>query len=66
MIFVTGAAGFIGSNFVHHLARKGYDDIVVLDKLTYAASTNNLNPHTFPLEIVDIANKKQLERVFQT
>ena len=66
MIFVTGAAGFIGSNFVHYLKSQGYNDIVVLDKLTYAASTDNLNPHTFPIQIVDIANKKQLERVFQT
>ena len=65
MIFVTGAAGFIGSNFVHYLKRQGYDDIVILDKLTYAASTDNLNPHTFPIEIIDIADKKKLERVFQ-
>ena len=65
MIFVTGAAGFIGSNFVHYLKRQGYDDIVILDKLTYAASTDNLNPHTFPIEIVDIADKKKLERIFQ-
>ena len=65
MIFVTGAAGFIGSNFVHYLKSQGYDDIVILDKLTYAASTDNLNPHTFPIEIIDIADKKKLERVFQ-
>jgi len=65
MIFVTGAAGFIGSNFVHHLKENGYKDIVILDKLTYAASTDNLNPHTFPIEIIDIADKKKLERVFQ-
>ena len=65
MIFVTGAAGFIGSNFVHYLKSNTYENIVILDKLTYAASTDNLNPHTFPIEIVDIANKKQLERVFQ-
>ena len=65
MIFVTGAAGFIGSNFVHHLASKGYDDIIIIDKLTYAASTDNLNPLTFPIEIVDIADKKPLERIFQ-
>ena len=65
MIFVTGAAGFIGSNFVHYLKSNTYDDIVILDKLTYAASTDNLNPHTFPIEIVDIADKKKLERVFQ-
>ena len=66
MIFITGAAGFIGSNFVHYLKSNAYDNIVILDKLTYVANTDNLNPHTFPIEIVDIANKKQLERVFQT
>ena len=65
MIFVTGAAGFIGSNFVHYLKSKGYDDIVVIDKLTYAANTNNLSPLTFPIEIIDIVNKDQLERAFQ-
>ena len=65
MIFVTGAAGFIGSNFVHYLKSQTYDEIVVLDKLTYAGSTDNLNPHTFPIEIVDIADKKKLERIFQ-
>ena len=65
MIFVTGAAGFIGSNFIHHLKQKDYNNIVILDKLTYAGSTDNLNPHTLPIEIVDIADKKQLERVFQ-
>jgi len=65
MIFVTGAAGFIGSNFVHYLKSNTYDNIVILDKLTYAASTDNLNPHTFPIEIIDIADKKKLERVFQ-
>ena len=65
MIFVTGAAGFIGSNFIHHLKQQEYNNIVILDKLTYAGSTDNLNPHTLPLEIVDIADKKHLERVFQ-
>ena len=65
MIFVTGAAGFIGSNFVHYLKSNTYENIVILDKLTYAASTDNLNPHTFPIEIIDIADKKKLERVFQ-
>ncbi len=65
MIFVTGAAGFIGSNFVHYLKNQGYNDIVILDKLTYAGSTDNLNPLTLPVEIVDIADKKRLEIVFQ-
>jgi dTDP-glucose 4,6-dehydratase len=40
---VTGGAGFIGSNFVHHLFHKYQDyQILVLDLLTYAGSVDNL------------------------
>ncbi len=49
-ILVTGGCGFIGSNFVRYW-RKKYpkDEIVVLDKLTYAGHENNLSgiEHTF-------------------
>ncbi len=43
-ILVTGAAGFIGSNFIEFMVKK-YPEykIVVLDKLTYAGNINNLN-----------------------
>ncbi|MDN5892732.1 MAG: dTDP-glucose 4,6-dehydratase [Nocardioides sp.] len=37
-ILVTGGAGFIGSNFVHHLVRQTDHHVTVLDKMTYAAS----------------------------
>ena len=42
-LLVTGGAGFIGSNFVHHWC-KHYpgDRVVVLDALTYAGNRNNL------------------------
>ncbi|MET0555629.1 MAG: GDP-mannose 4,6-dehydratase, partial [Vicinamibacteria bacterium] len=41
---VTGGAGFIGSNFVRHLARTRPSwPIVVLDKLTYAGRRENLH-----------------------
>ena len=44
MIFVTGAAGFIGSNFVHFLTEKTDEEIVIIDKVTYAGSVRNLYP----------------------
>lgn len=42
-ILVTGGAGFIGSNFVHHMLAAHPDHrIVNLDKLTYAGDLENL------------------------
>ena len=38
MILVTGGAGFIGGNFVHHWLAAHDERIVVLDKLTYAGN----------------------------
>ena len=43
-LLVTGAAGFIGSNFVHYWLQQHPDDhIVALDALTYAGNLNNLS-----------------------
>jgi dTDP-glucose 4,6-dehydratase len=39
---VTGGAGFIGSNLVHHLVARDDVRVVVLDKLTYAGNRDNL------------------------
>jgi dTDP-glucose 4,6-dehydratase len=42
-ILVTGGAGFIGSNFVHLVLRNHpTDQVVVVDKLTYAGNLRNL------------------------
>lgn len=42
-LLVTGGAGFIGTNFIlYWLAHHKDDDIVNLDKLTYAGNLNNL------------------------
>ena len=41
-VLVTGGAGFIGSNFVHHLVAHTDASVTVLDKLTYAASEESL------------------------
>lgn len=43
-IAITGAAGFIGSNFAHYMIRKYPDyDFVLIDKLTYASGENGFS-----------------------
>lgn len=41
-LLVTGGAGFIGSNFVHHVVAHTGDHVTVLDKLTYAGNLASL------------------------
>ncbi|WP_298251383.1 dTDP-glucose 4,6-dehydratase [uncultured Arthrobacter sp.] len=58
-LLVTGGAGFIGSNFVHHLMAHTDVSVTVLDKLTYAgsrASLADLPPERVELVIGDIAD----------
>jgi dTDP-glucose 4,6-dehydratase len=43
-LFITGGAGFIGSNFVHHwLANTREGRVVVFDALTYAGNIDSLS-----------------------
>jgi len=42
-ILITGGCGFIGSNFIQYiLANTKYQNVINLDKLTYAGNLNNL------------------------
>ena len=41
-LLVTGGAGFIGSNFVHHVVEHTEDHVTVLDALTYAGNRDSL------------------------
>ena len=43
MLFVTGGAGFIGSNFVLSTIEESGEAIVTLDKLAYAGNPRNLD-----------------------
>ncbi|KDA06604.1 dTDP-glucose 4,6-dehydratase [Microbacterium sp. CH12i] len=42
-LLVTGGAGFIGSNFVHHVVENTDAHVTVLDKLTYAGNAASLD-----------------------
>lgn len=63
--FVTGGAGFIGSNFIHHIMKNPANQVVNYDKLTYAGNLNNLKDivsdrYTFiHADIVDHASFKE-------
>ena len=54
-VLVTGGAGFIGSHFVKRLLAAG-DEVVVLDKLTYAGNPANLEGTGVELVVGDIAD----------
>jgi dTDP-glucose 4,6-dehydratase len=60
-ILVTGGAGFIGSHFVRHLAGQG-EDVVVLDKLTYAGNPANLEGVEHEFHQGDIADPDAVAR----
>lgn len=67
-ILVTGAAGFIGGNFVHYLVEKHPEDkVVALDKLTYAGNMETLEPVINKIKFVkeDICNRKEIFALFK-
>jgi dTDP-glucose 4,6-dehydratase len=67
-ILVTGAAGFIGSNFVHYwLERHPDDSVVALDLLTYAGNRANLagTEERVPFVQADIADLDIVENVMR-
>jgi dTDP-glucose 4,6-dehydratase len=67
-ILVTGAAGFIGSNFVHYWVERHPDDsVVALDLLTYAGNRANLagTEDRVPFVQADIADLDIVENVMR-
>lgn len=63
-IIVTGGAGFIGSALVRHLVRARGDQVLTIDKLTYAGNRANLAAvagcANHRLEVVDICDAERL------
>ena len=66
---VTGAAGFIGANFLKYVLKK-YEDInvIIVDALTYAGNLGTikeeLKDSRVKFEKVDIRDRKEIERIF--
>ncbi len=63
-ILVTGGAGFIGSNLLHHLITSLDEEVICIDNLTYASNKNNI-PKEIKLYVTDIADKHNCEFVFK-
>jgi dTDP-glucose 4,6-dehydratase len=76
MIVITGGAGFIGGNFVHHwferLLAQGLSEerVVVFDKLTYAGNPNTIASHLqsgrATLVQADIADRDAVRSALET
>ena len=69
-ILVTGGCGFIGSNYIRrHLEKKPSDEIVNLDKLTYAGRRENLQDlegrGNYKFVKGNICNEKDAEKAMQ-
>ncbi len=63
-ILVTGGAGFIGSNFLHYLIKTVDEEIICIDKLTYASDRNNV-PDGMKFYATDIADEHNCEYIFK-
>src|SRR2546426_2288681 len=66
-LVVTGGMGFIGSCFVRRRLAAGKDEVVVVDKLTYAGNPNNLKEYKDDRNLTfvqgDVCDRKLMDRV---
>ncbi len=66
-LLITGGAGFIGSAVIRHIISDTKDEVVNLDKLTYAGNLESLGAVSkssrYVFEQVDICNRAEVDRV---
>lgn len=67
-VLITGGAGFIGSAVVRHIINNTKDDVINIDKLTYAGNLESLvsvvDSERYAFVQVDICDKNALEQIF--
>ncbi|MFP2504165.1 dTDP-glucose 4,6-dehydratase [Enterobacteriaceae bacterium RIT711] len=67
-IIVTGGAGFIGSAVVRHIIEATNDEVLVIDKLTYAGNIESLasvtNNGRYSFRQIDICDRAALDNAF--
>ncbi|MCX8649091.1 dTDP-glucose 4,6-dehydratase [Gilliamella sp. B2776] len=65
-IIITGGAGFIGSAVVRYLIEQTDDEVLVIDKLTYAGNLESLdkvfNSNRFHFKQIDICDRNSLSK----
>jgi dTDP-glucose 4,6-dehydratase len=68
-IIVTGGAGFIGSTLIRYIAKNLNENILNLDKLTYAGNLNSLNDianyKNYSFEKIDILNVSDVQSIIE-
>jgi dTDP-glucose 4,6-dehydratase len=69
-ILVTGGAGFIGSAVIRHIINSTDNEVLNIDKLTYAGNLESLKDidqsPRYEFQQIDICNKVALEKAFDS
>ncbi|MCG3864082.1 MULTISPECIES: dTDP-glucose 4,6-dehydratase [unclassified Photobacterium] len=67
-MLITGGAGFIGSAVIRYIIKNTQNEVVNIDKLTYAGNLESLseieNSLRYQFVKVDICNRAELDKVF--
>ncbi len=68
-LLITGGAGFIGSAIIRHVIEHSEDEIVNVDKLTYAGNLNSIEPvlptQRYSFVQADICEAEALQAIFE-
>ena len=67
-ILITGGAGFIGSALIRYIINETNDEVICVDKLTYAGNKDNLkevaDSKRYFFEKADICDESKIDNIF--